>query len=81
MKPQRAQSPTEFLSINDLTERAIGAAMKVHSKLGPGLLESAYQACLFHELISSGIRVEKEVPLPIIYEGVRLDCGYKIDLL
>jgi len=59
----------------------IGCAMKVHSALGPGLLESAYQECLYFELKRSGLSVEKEKALPLIYEEVKLDCGYRLDLL
>ncbi len=55
--------------------------MKVHTALGPGLLESAYQECLFFELKSTGFLVEKEKPLPLIYQDVKLDCGYRLDLL
>jgi GxxExxY protein len=66
---------------NDLTSRIIDAAIKVHKTLGPGLLESAYKECHYYEMIKSGLFVEKEKPLPLIYEGVKLDCGYKIDLL
>jgi GxxExxY protein len=55
--------------------------MKVHSVLGPGLLESAYQACLLHKLRKQGIKVESEVPLPVIYDGVTIDLGYRIDLV
>ena len=58
----------------------IEAALKVHSALGPGLLESAYQACLAHELIQAGLGVEREVGLPIHYQGNTLDVGYRIDL-
>ncbi len=67
--------------LNDLTKRIIGCAMKVHSALGPGLLESAYEACLEYELKQSGMRVERQKSLPVIYEGVSVDCGYRIDLL
>lgn len=70
-----------MLSINQITETIIGCAIKVHSALGPGLLESAYQQCLFYELKKSGLRVEKEKPLPVIYEEVELDCGYRLDFL
>jgi GxxExxY protein len=66
---------------NEITEKIIGAAIKVHQQLGPGLLESAYQACLYYEIVKNGLLVEKEKPLPLIYEEVRLDCGYRIDLL
>lgn len=65
----------------DIGEIVIGAAMKVHSALGPGLLESAYEACLAHELAKSEVEVKRQVPLPLVYDGVRLDVGYKLDLL
>lgn len=64
-----------------LTERIIGAAIEVHKALGPGLLESAYQKCLFYELKSQGFAVKQEVPLPITYKNIVLDHGYRIDLL
>lgn len=66
---------------NLITEKVIGSAIKVHKALGPGLLESAYHACLYYELIKTGMFVEKEKPLPLIYEDVRLDCGYRMDLV
>lgn len=66
---------------NELTKTIIGCAMKVHTKLGPGLLESAYEECLFYELNKTGLKVEKQKPLPLIYEDVKLDCGYRIDLM
>ncbi|MEQ9165774.1 MAG: GxxExxY protein [Fulvivirga sp.] len=59
----------------------IGAAIAVHKELGPGLLESAYQECLFHELLQQDLLVEKERALPLVYKDVKLDCGYRIDLL
>ena len=62
-------------------QAVLGAAMKVHSLLGPGLLESAYEACLFHELTKTGHAVERQKPVTIIYDGVNLDAGYRIDLL
>jgi GxxExxY protein len=67
--------------INGLTEAIIGAAIEVHRALGPGLLESTYQACLVHELRGRGYFVEHEKPVPVVYKGVQLDCGYRIDLL
>jgi GxxExxY protein len=79
--PQRAQRSTEASGINALTEQIIGAAMKVHSALGPGLLESAYEACLAYELRKLGMDVKSQVELPVVYEGVRIDLGYRIDLL
>lgn len=66
---------------NKLTEKIIGAAIEIHRTLGPGLLESAYQECLFFELKSKGLKVEKEIALPIVYKDVKLDHGYRIDLL
>jgi GxxExxY protein len=69
------------MEVNDVTGQIIDAAIKVHSTLGPGLLESAYEACLAHELRKRGIRVETQVTLPIEYDGIRLDAGYRIDLL
>lgn len=59
----------------------IDAAIKVHRTLGPGLLESSYEVCLDHELNSRGLRVARQVPVPIVYEGIRLDCGYRLDLV
>jgi GxxExxY protein len=64
-----------------LTEKIIGAAINVHRVLGPGLLESAYQECLFFELQSIGLTVTKEIALPIVYKDIKLDHGYRIDLL
>jgi GxxExxY protein len=64
-----------------ITERIIGAALKVHSALGPGLLESAYEACLAFELAEGGFNVQRQKPLPLTYRGVGLDCGYRLDLL
>ncbi len=69
------------MDANKLTEQIIGCAIKVHRSLGPGLLESAYQECLFFELKKAGLLVEKEKPLPLVYDDVKLDCGYRIDLL
>ncbi len=66
---------------NKITEIIIGCAIKVHRKFGPGLLESAYQTCLKYELEKAGLKVESEKPMPIIYEEVKLDHGYRIDLL
>ena len=64
-----------------LTGVIIEAAMKVHSKLEPGILESAYEACLAYELTQRGLKVERQKELPVVYEGVQIDCGYRIDLL
>ncbi|MGE0019773.1 MAG: GxxExxY protein [Draconibacterium sp.] len=66
---------------NDITQKIIGCAIEVHKTLGPGLLESAYEECLFFELQSAGLKVEKQKPLPVIYKDIKLDAGYRIDLL
>lgn len=66
---------------NKITENIIGAAIKVHKTLGPGLLESAYQNCLLYELETLGYSVSKEMALPIVYKDIKLDHGYRIDLL
>jgi GxxExxY protein len=67
--------------LNHLTERIIGAAIEVHRALGPGLLESAYETCLVFELAQQNITVERQKPLPVVYKGISLDCGYRLDLL
>lgn len=67
--------------LNQITEGIIGAAIEVHRTLGPGLLESAYANCFAHELTFRGIPHLKEVPLPVTYKGVQLDCGYRLDFL
>lgn len=72
---------TEKQRLNRITENIIGAAIQVHRTLGPGLLESAYEACLAFELAKRGLKVEQQKPLPLIYEQVKLECGYRIDLL
>ena len=64
-----------------MTEQIIGAAIEVHRHLGPGLLESAYEECLCHELQLRGLSFRRQVNLPVIYKGVALDCGYKMDLV
>jgi len=69
------------VSINELSGAVIDAAMEVHSALGPGLLESAYEACLKHELILRGMKALNQVVLPITYKGIAIDNGYRIDLL
>lgn len=68
-------------SNNFITNEIIGAAIDVHRALGPGLLESAYRECLHFELIDKGLKVRKEVPMPIVYRDVRLDHGYRMDIL
>jgi len=66
---------------NEISEKIIGRSIEVHKTLGPGLLESAYQECLFYELQKAGLHVEKQKPLPLIYKEVRLDAGYRLDLI
>ncbi|AFY34201.1 GxxExxY protein [Calothrix sp. PCC 7507] len=66
---------------NDLTGVIIGCAMRVHTALGPGLLESAYEACLDYELQQSGLNVGKQIPLPLVYKDVQLECAYRLDLI
>lgn len=66
---------------NELSEIIIGCAISVHKALGPGLLESAYEECLFYELKKTGLQVVKQKALPLVYEEVKLDCGYRVDLL
>jgi GxxExxY protein len=69
------------MELNELSHKVIGLAMEVHRALGPGLLESAYCECLSYEILKSGLFVEKQKALPIIYKDIRLDHGYRIDLL
>ncbi|WP_317127991.1 GxxExxY protein [Gelidibacter gilvus] len=66
---------------NNLSNKIIGCAIEVHKQLGPGLLESAYKECLFHELSVLGLSTKKELALPIVYKDIKLDHGYRIDLL
>ncbi|MCD2424250.1 GxxExxY protein [Niabella pedocola] len=66
---------------NELSRIVFNAALKVHQHLGPGLLESAYEACLFYELCKSGLFIRKQDALPLIYEEIKLDAGYRVDLL
>ncbi|SHK00212.1 GxxExxY protein [Tangfeifania diversioriginum] len=67
--------------LNQITYEIIGAAYKVHSELGPGLLESTYEVCLEYELLKRGLKVERQKPLPVVYDGIHLEAGYRIDLL
>jgi GxxExxY protein len=66
---------------NEIANKVIGSAIKVHTGLGPGLLESAYQECLFYEIQKAGLIAVKQKPIPLVYEEVKLECGYRIDLL
>ena len=76
-----AHSECLSMEIRDVTEAVIGAAIEVHRELGPGLLESAYEACLYYELTQRGLEVLRQVKLPLVYKGLTLDIGYKLDLL
>ena len=70
-----------MMTINEITEAIIGSSIEVHRELGPGLLESAYRQCLCHELTLRGMPFVCERPLPVAYKGLRLDCGYRVDLV
>jgi GxxExxY protein len=69
------------MELNRITEKIIGCAIEVHKHLGPGLLESAYEECLVYELQCSGLKTEKQKPVPVVYKEIHLDCGYRIDIL
>ncbi len=71
----------ELKELNKISYDIIGCAYRVHSRLGPGLLESTYEACLEYELLKMGYKVERQKALPIVYDEVKLDTGYRIDLL
>ncbi len=79
------KSPTEntekIMTENELANKIIGIAIEIHKELGPGLLESAYKECLYYKIGKLGLLVEKEKPMPLIFEEVKLECGYRIDLL
>ena len=74
-------APQPALTPNEVSGKIIAAAMKVHTAVGPGLLESAYEACLLYELQKSSLKVTTQVPFPLVYDGLRLDVGYRLDLL
>ena len=69
------------MNINQITSQIIGSAIEVHRILGPGLLESAYEECLVSELKKSGLKIERQKPVPVIYKDIRLKCGYRMDIL
>ena len=69
------------MDTNQITEKIIGYSIEVHRHLGPGLLESAYEECLSFELKKAGLKVERQLPVPVIYKDIKLNCGYRIDLL
>ena len=70
-----------FFDINEISGAVVDAAMRIHSALGPGLLEGAYEACLAHELRTRGLRVQTQLALPVVYEGKQIDLGYRVDLV
>jgi GxxExxY protein len=70
-----------FMTENEIANQVIGLAIDIHRILGPGLLESAYKECLYYKIGQAGLLVEKEKPMPLIFEKVKLECGYRIDLL
>lgn len=78
--PLPYQTKTD-MSENIISTKLIGLAIEVHTSLGPGLLESAYKECMYYKIVKSGLGVEKEKPMPLIFEEVKLECGYRIDLL
>jgi GxxExxY protein len=69
------------MELNDITKIIIGCAIEVHKNLGPGMLESAYEECLIFELIQKGLKTEKQLPVPVVYKEIKLDYGYRIDVL
>lgn len=69
------------MELDEISGQVIGAAIAVHRELGPGLLESAYEACLVHELRQRRVQVEQQIPQPVFYKGLQLECGYRLDLL
>jgi GxxExxY protein len=69
------------MELNEISGQSVEAAMTVHTVLGPGLLENAYEACLKHELLKRGLPVEQQVALPVVYDGAKIDLGYRLDLL
>jgi len=71
----------ELNELNDLTHKIIGCAIEVHKQLGPGLLESAYEECLCYELSLNGLSYERQVPVPVVYKEIKLNTGYRIDVL
>ena len=81
MTAQAPDMPSSKYPLSELTGLIIGCAMKVHTKLGPGLLESTYHACLVYELTKAGLEVQSQVALPLTYGGVQLDVGYRVDMI
>jgi GxxExxY protein len=77
----KTEKTSFIMNENELSNKVIGLAIDIHNSLGPGLLESAYKECLYYKLVKSDNFTAKEKPIPLIYEDVKLDCGYRIDLL
>src|ERR1700742_4596211 len=73
--------PLPVFRTNEISERVIGAAMRVHRSLGPGLLESAYEECMAYELREACLRIERQKPVPVVYRGVKMDCGFRADIV
>jgi GxxExxY protein len=69
------------MELNELTRIVIGCAIEVHKCLGPGLLESAYEECLTYDLINKGLNIKRQHPVPVVYKDIKLDCGYRIDIV
>jgi GxxExxY protein len=69
------------MELNEITRKIIGCAIEVHKSLGPGLLESAYEECLSYELIKNGLNIKRQQPTPVVYKEIKLECGYRIDIL
>lgn len=81
MTAESAEDAEKKARLDAITGAIVGAAIEVHRSLGPGLLESAYEACLVYELAERGLRVEQQKPLPVSYKGVHLDCAYRLDVV
>jgi GxxExxY protein len=69
------------MEINQITEKIIGCAIELHKNLGPGLLESAYEECLAYELVNAGLKIDRQKAVPVVYKEIKLECGYRIDIL
>ena len=69
------------MELNEITRKIIGCAIEVHKSLGPGLLESAYEECLSYELTKNGLNIKRQYPTPVVYKEIKLECGYRIDIL
>jgi len=76
-----SQRKEVFMEFDPLSKEIIGCAIEVHKLLGPGLLESAYEECLVYELLNKSYQIDRQKPIPVMYKNIRLDCGYRLDLL